>query len=211
MRWYHYLKILGVIIAISLVLYIFKSEVLKFMELNEKELSRGTSVATIVGGFIGVTTLILIWVQLLVQNSQSRLARTYEFSEKLQKTEFITHLAVSLGYFGNDFASEDGRWNDYINGKIPDTARHVFITLAYFEDLAMMYNKNYIDRELIRRLLKTIIIRYYEKSEWFRKRAKANDGESIYIEWDNLYKKLTCPCQSFGRIIIGGTGLSRQI
>lgn len=162
------------------------------MKLNESHLNRGTSVTTIAGGFIGVTTLIFIWLQLIVQNKQSRLARTYEFSEKLQKIEFLTHLSVSLQYFSDDFASEDGRWNDYINGNIPNTVLHVYITLAYFEDLAMMYNKNYIDRKLIRRLLKTIIIHYYEKSKWFRKRAKDRDGESIYIEWDKLYKKLSC-------------------
>lgn len=193
MRWYHYIAAIFVLSALTLCLYLFLGTILIFLEAQQSHINRGASAVAIIGGFIGVLTLVLIWRQLVAQSRQSRLTRTYQFSEKLQDPGFLEHLSVALFYFKDKDETEDDKWGDYINGFLPETAIHVYITLTFFEDLAMLYNENNISRGLIKKLLKSMIIKYYEESAWFRKRVKKDQGKTMYKEWDKLYTSLTFP------------------
>ena len=196
MQLHHYLKIL-IPPLLLLLLLIYGEKVPEYFGSSSDPVTFGVNTATILGGFVAVETLILIWIQLIVQNKQSRLERTYQFSEKLQDAEFLEHLSIALIYFKDDDTTEDEKWDGYINNFLPETAVHVYITLAFFEDMSMLYNENNISRNLIKRLLRTMIIQYYKNSKWFRDRMKEQQGKSMYKEWDKLYKALTAPWWNF--------------
>ena len=189
MRWYHYIKVFIPLIAVVLLFFIFQTEILRFVKVNKDSLDGGRSAATIIGGFFGLVTLILIWLQLVVQNRQARLAKTYEITSKLQDIKFIMTSSKAAIYFADKSKTEDVKWHDYMLGKM-GVFYPVYLTLAFFEDIALLYNNNQIDRGLINRLLRKYIITNYEDSEWFRKRMKAKYGDSMYKEFDNLYERI---------------------
>ena len=151
------------------------------------------NIATIASALIAFVGLGAIYLQLNHNAKQARRLKTWEISGKLQDTEFLEHLSIALVYFRDNTLTEQERWNTDHYNTVPDTAMGVYITLAFFEDLSMLYNENNLSRDLVIRLLKTMIIEYYESSEWFRKRMKDEQGESMYKEWDKLYKTLTSP------------------
>lgn len=196
MQLHHYLKIL-IPPLLFLLLLIYREKIPEYFNSSSDAVTFGVNTATILGGFVAVETLILIWIQLVMQTKQVRLAKTYEFSAKLQNAEFFDHLSIALLFFNDESLTEDEKWNGYINNDLPETAKHVYIALAWFEDMAMLYNENNISRSLIKRLLRTMIVQYYERSEWFRKRMQNQQGKSMYKEWDKLYKALTAPWWNF--------------
>lgn len=148
------------------------------------------NIATIVGAIAAALGLAGIYWQLSNNAKQARRLKTYEISGKIQDSEFLLHLSKARGFFVEDKSwTNDEKWNNYNDGKLPDIAIHVFISLAYFEDMALLYNRHYIDRDLIKSLLRAAIIGFYNESKWFRDKAKRKDKES-YIEFDKMCKDL---------------------
>lgn len=195
MRWYHYLKISLLLCLVFVICFVNRDWILGKMQVYEYDIQRGAGAVTILGGVVGIITLIFIWLQLVYQANQARLARTYQYSEKLQNREFLSHLSCALIFLKDKTETEEERWRSYLYDTLyVGTAYDVYIALAFFEDIAMLYNENNISRKLVRRLLKTTIIEYYEESAWFRKRMKNEYGNSMYKELDLLYKKLNGQC-----------------
>lgn len=151
------------------------------------------NIATVAGVLIAFFGLLGIYLQLRTNAIQAKRIRTYEFSAKIQQTEFYKHFAQCRYFLNDKDFSEDSKWFEYSEGIVPDLTEHVYITFAYFEDLGLSYNMNLIDRKIVKKLLKTTITMYYEESEWLRKRIKEHfkSNENIYKQWELMYKDLS--------------------
>jgi len=130
----------------------------------------------------------IVW-QLRSNAIQARRLKTYEIAGKIQNIDFLDHISRARGFLGIDESKHEDAWERYNEGKLPKIAPHVYISLAYFEDMAMLYNRNYIDRDLIKSLLRVAINDFYKESKWFRDKSKEIDKES-YIEFDRMCKDL---------------------
>ena len=171
---------------------IYREKIPEYFNSSSDAVTFGVNTATILGGFVAVETLILIWIQLIIQNRQSRLERTYQFSEKLQTPEFYTHFSKTRYFLTYKEMDDEEKWSFYINQTDEEMSQHIYITLTFFEDLAMLYNAHYIERDIVRKLMLRMIINYYEESEWLRSRnRKYNNNSKLYKEWESLYRKLT--------------------
>jgi len=185
MRWYHWCKILGSASFIAIGLYL----IMKYQVTETAE-----SMATILGPVIALIGLGLIFWQLRDNAIQARRTRTYEFSSKIQDGVFYDHI-YNVETFFDDTETADGQdkcWSDFQNKTVTkEVKKSLFIVFAYFEDLGLMYSLGLVDREMIKQLLRSYIIHYFEMSSWFIVRLRIKkDNEKIYKEWQTLYNSL---------------------
>ena len=150
------------------------------------------NVATILGGFAAVITLPLIWIQLVSNNRQAKRERSYVFAGKYHDTDCLPHMIRARKFLIG--SSKEGillesAWDEF--NKDDNTRFSVGVLLSFFEEMGAMYNKNLVDKEVIRDLLTTVTITYFEIAKpLIDKMRNIQEDHTVYEQWGKMYNDL---------------------
>jgi len=192
MRWYHYLKTLFPLIILAILLLIYRSHLSSFLRDFKDSLTSGADLVTIFGGIGGVITLTFIWIQLLLQDKQSKRLRTYELLGRYYHPEYVSYTFNLRKFLERTDKTSVEKLHIIDNFKEDEhemVRKAVHIMSSYFEELGLMYKKDLVDRQVTKDLLRGVVIYFYDKSNFLIVREQEINPR-LWINWTYLYLEM---------------------
>jgi len=177
------------------------------------------SMATIVATFIATVTLLIAIVGLWliarqvkaaaelnkITQDEARENRQFDIQreKELRAVEFyktytdplhMEHFSKARNYLRvTDHNDEEQKWNNLkIESQSATELRvNISIMLNFFLGMAMMYNRNLVDRSIIKILFRVVSPTYYNEAEWYIKRLEQKYKDEVLIkEWREMNNNL---------------------
>lgn len=176
---------------IYVLIYLFLKFILKF---SLQVIINFLAIAT--GSFASIS-LIFAGLQLKKQHEQQKentrwqkAQVAHEFIKRFNDPAFREDLSKSITFLVDNKISNDEKYQ--IIEKNIELRSQIVLTLNFFEEMGIMYNKNFIDKELIKDFFKSISIDFYTNANFFiQKRRSLNpDHAKNFTQWQSMNKEL---------------------
>lgn len=149
-------------------------------------------IATIIAALAAAISVFYLAEQIKTSIEQEKIKRSCDFITRFTSPDFRVILS-SLHFFADENISDSDRWKRLYTKDDPDIELRVKLAFAvnFFESMAMLYNKNLIDRKLTKHFFGKISLYYYELVKNFVKKAKENNRalDNICEDWDKMYNE----------------------
>lgn len=146
-------------------------------------------IATILAAFSAAFSLIYLAEQLKTSVEQEKTKRAYEYMRRYNDPEFIKNLpeiAKTLNSIIDENKADGEKWKELEeNPDNWDKRFKLLLFLNFFEEMAIMYNKNFVNKELIKEFFRTMSIDSYNKAEKYIKKRQ-NKQEHLFRDWTKM-------------------------
>ncbi len=181
------------------------------------ELETVLNLLTILTGLFAIIALVFTALQLREQKNQHKAEMEWQtiqlLEQKKQREAEIEwqKIKIAHGYmkrynnpvfikifpvvakkfrnFSNDDMANNPKWEEL--NKDLETKSKIYLFLNFFEEMALMYNKNYLNQKLIKDFFRLISMFYYQKAgNYIRYVQKTSPKE--FTEWDTMNENFKC-------------------
>ncbi len=126
-----------------------------------------------------------------VVREQAKTNRAYEYIRRFNDPTMRIVKAEAVGFLKNTSISEERKWAVLLGGEGNpnniDLQSKVMLILNFFEELAIMYNRNLVHREIIESFFRKISLRYYEyATRYVSERRVRMNHPMLYGEWQEM-------------------------
>lgn len=157
------------------------------------------NLSTTIAAFVAIVTLIYIAKQaratlrIVEQNKKStRHNLTTQLLLRFNDDNYTKHLARAIRFLRDETISieEKKKIVGENNRKGIDLNLSIRITLNFFEQIGLWYNREILDKQLVQDYIKTASLSYFEQSKWYIDKVRAKFSSSIYTEWEKMNDEL---------------------
>lgn len=150
-------------------------------------LARIATSASAVATFFGIIFALWQWRSNIRKHKRER---TDELVGRYSSPPYIAYSFDARKFLEEaSTKNQDNEWQIFIDNK--DTRISVIVCFSLFEEIGLMYNKNLIDKEITKLLLRGTTIKFYEISKWLIDRIRdASKNDNIYKEWEVMCEDL---------------------
>jgi hypothetical protein len=128
----------------------------------------------------GVGALIGVYLQLRLGHATSRRARVYDYADCFNKRDMLRASAEYVEYW------ESHAYAEFEAMSLADQLEHLMMA-NLIEEVAFLYNRNLLDRDVAADLLGFYVERLWGASSSFVAEVRAKEGRaSFYSEWEEM-------------------------
>ena len=151
-------------------------------------LEDGTDIAPILGAIATSISLGIIAWQIYVTREEGRITRTYEYLKRYNDIDFINKLVTARRFLNDESRSEEEKWEFFYKKRgdiaLNNTIMQVF---SLFDEIAGMYNKNLISKDIVKNLHSDAFPVYYKEAEWLINRWRQQpEFKEAYEDWREM-------------------------
>ncbi|MEK7571424.1 MAG: DUF4760 domain-containing protein [Patescibacteria group bacterium] len=151
------------------------------------------SVILITGALASISVVYLA-EQIRVAVEQEKAKRSYEYFARYNNESFKETTAEALVFLRDGGKTKNARLDIISNMKNPQYKKiRPIVTLYFnfFEDLAIFYNRNLLNKELIRSFFKSIALTAHDEGKDCIDKLRADANSStFYKEWEKMNEDL---------------------
>jgi hypothetical protein len=145
-----------------------------------------TEVAGIFAGAATALSVGYLAEQIRVSLQQEKITRSYDYIKRYNDPAFREILAQVGKFFRNEQITESEKLEILFYNKETDGYKDIRSSVAmhwnFFEDMAIFYNRNLLDKELITSFFKSISMDIFDKSRWYIEKMKIETQRDSFCE-----------------------------
>jgi len=152
----------------------------------------------ILAGAVASLSVVYLAEQVRTASEQEKVKISYDYFTRYNSESFLKTTKSSLLFLHDTAKSPDKRMKiltDKSNEENMQTKFHLQLYFNFFEDMAILYNKNYLNRNIIISFFKSISLQAYEKGadyiSYVRGKKPTNFQEWEKMNKDFLKRKIT--------------------
>ena len=152
-----------------------------------------TETILILTGVITAISVVYLAEQIRVASEQEKVKRSYEYLARYNSEDFEKTIKDACNFIRDGRITKDEKMDIVSNRKNPKyktTRSTISLYFNFFEEMAILYNRNLLNKDLIRSFFKSITLSTYNDGKDIIDRLRKEGSKTFFKEWEKMNKDL---------------------